>query len=277
MMVMGGHKHTCALTGPVYDAPITYNPISKKIANRGEEDYLKYLYGDDFENGDDILNDAELGDDSIYVYSGEFNKYASFQPFIQCYSTDLTKYISDTNEIYNNSEEAVIFEFGGKSVTLQPKEYTILTDTDEGYVQHPRCRVEIVTDINSPSYIMCQATGFKNKSNSDLAASKGIIPWERFYVKGDNITEQCRPFFTVYNLSYENGKPKYVVKMYKINGMYDDGANRGGKGSPQGYWNIAERYQLDTLKDNRDRYVNECVVELYNKGNDSSETGTIIK
>lgn len=277
MMVMGGHKHTCALTGPVYDAPLTYNPISKKIANRGEDDYLKYLYGDNFENGDDILNDAELGSDSRYVYSGEFNKYASFQPFIQCYPADLTKYISDTNEIYNNSEVEVTFDFGGTSVTLQPGKYVILTVDNVGYVQHPRCRVEIVTDINSPSYIMCQATGFKNKSNSDLAASNGIIPWERFYVKGDNITEQCRPFFTVYNLSYENEKPKYVVKMYKINGMYDDGANRDGKGSPQGYWNIAERYQRDTLKANRDGYVNNCVVELYNKGNDSSETGTIIK
>ena len=111
---------------------------------------------------------------------------------------------------------------------------------------------------------MCQATGFKNKSNSDLAGD--YIPWERFYVKASNVKEQSYPFYTVYEVS--DGEIKSY--MYQIRGMYDAGNE---KGSPAGYWDLAKIYTHgDTVKENRDYFVNSALSSnLYNTG------GTIIK
>ena len=278
MLVLGGHKHTCALTRPVYDAPLTYNPITKQIADRGPEDYKLY--------SDDILNDIikYIDKDSGEVAwdrSGVFSKKASFQPFTQLYADEFLDlwnnkaYNQLCNEVYNSSSQDISFSYRNNTsdeadlvnITLKPGEY--ITD---GVAEHPKCRIEIVDNVNTPSYIMCQATGFKNKSNSDLA-SKDIIPWERFYVKGDNIEEQCYPYYTVYNVktNTETNRPEYHVNMYKISGMY---ASTGGakNGSPVGYWNLAEVYKHgETIEENRAHYVNSCQSILYNTG------GTVIK
>lgn len=74
---------------------------------------------------------------------------------------------------------------------------------------------------------MCQATGFKNKSNSELAAQN--IPWEKFYVPNNQLAQQCYPFFTVYKVTQSN----ISVDMYQIMGMYDAGTLE--KGSTAGY------------------------------------------
>lgn len=276
MLVMGGHKHTCALTHPVYDAPLTYNPITKCIANRGPESGYT-LYSDDILN--DIVMYTDEGGAVAWDQSGMFNNGASFQPFMQIYVDEFLDFWNNKaynqlcNEVYNNSSSDISFEYRNNTaedaalvpVTLKNGEY--ITD---GVNQHPRCRIEIVDNVTTPSYIMCQATGFKNKSNSDLASS-GIIPWERFYVKGDNIKEQCYPFYTVYNVktNASTNRPEYHINMYKIDGMYEAGT---AKGSPAGYWNLAKIYNYgSTVEENRDHYVNTCKSLLYNTG------GTVIK
>ena len=289
LLVMGGHKHTCALTRAVYDAPLTYNPITKRITNRGPETGYT-LYSDDILN--DVIKTTNAAGQVSWDTTGKFSSKASFCPFIQLTPADFnTMWIGESfdkycNEVYNNSTTSVTFQYtnststGATAISKTLAEGEFITD---GIITHPRIRIEIVDQISAPSYIMCQATGFKNKSNSDLAASTPI-PWERFYVKGDNISEQCYPFYTVYKVETEsNGKPKYTVKMYQIKGMYE--ASGGAKGgSPEGYWNLAKIYnKYDNLKDNRDYYTigvgNEepaCVTNLYNKIGDSLE-GTVIQ
>ena len=289
LLVMGGHKHTCALTRPVYDAPLTYNPITKHINDRGPEGYKLY--------SDDIFNDIkktvnEASGEVAWDQSGMFSNVASFQPFIQITPDEFENmwkvlgFNQTCNEVYNNSSSYITVEYHNstasdaelKTVVLKSGEFIV-----DGVNEHPKVRIEIVDAINTPSYIMCQATGFKNKSNSDLA-SKDMIPWERFYVKGDNIKEQCYPFYTVYNVDTDAaGKPTYTVKMYLIEGMYP--AEGGAKnGSPVGYWNLAKVYNKGlTLEENRDYYTKglngqepACKSKLYNIVGTSYD-GTVIK
>ena len=278
LLVMGGHKHTCALTRPVYDAPLTYNPITKKITNRGPESGYS-LYDDDILN--DIVKTTDANGEIAWDQSGMFSNRASFQPFTQLYPDEFKElwdskgYKQLCNEVYNNSSIDISFTYANNtaegaeqaSVTLKKGEFI-----NDGINTHPRCRIEIVDSVTTPSYIMCQATGFKNKSNSDLA-SKDVIPWERFYVKGDNIMEQCYPYYTVYNVKTNEttGRPEYHINMYKIDGMYE--ASGGAKnGSPVGYWNLAKIYNHgDTIEENRNHFVNTCQSILYNTG------GTVLK
>jgi hypothetical protein len=122
---------------------------------------------------------------------------------------------------------------------------------------------------------MCQTSGFKNKSNSDLACNAkddGIIPWERFYVPGDAIAEQCSPFYTVYHV-YDNDdeeNPRIEVNMYRVSGMYEDSGGPKG-GSPDGYWSLANIYcHGDTLEKNRYYFTgdddNEGVLKIRKYG-----------
>lgn len=288
-IVLGGHKHTCALTLPVYDAPLTYNPITKHIANRGPEGYT--LYSDDILN--DIKKTTDVAGSEVWDTRGMFNNKASFQPFIQVTPEEFIElwngksYDKYCNEVYNNSSKVVEFTYLNSSSLEAEKVSAKLNQGEfinDGVVEYPTVRIEIVDEFNSPSYIMCQATGVKNKSNSDLAAAKVVIPWERFYVKGDDIKEQCYPFYAVYNVSTgEDGEPSYNVKMYQIDGMYqpDGGSNNG---SPTGYWNLANIYNKGkTVEENRAYYATglngenpACSSKLYNIIGNSLD-GTTIK
>ena len=259
-MVMGGHKHTCAITQPVYDAPLGYNPIS--------------------DNRTELFNDGD---------TGEFNHEASFIPFIQVTENGLDAFFADSQkrrrdlckEIYNNSStnSAVlrkIYNDPSKPLLGAGESHTISSLSAK-----PRYRLEVVDKITTPSYVMCQATGFKNKSNSDLSANDqettddtgetvppyGPIPWERFYVPGCNIKGQSYPFYTVYQIKEENNngtiKTTISAKMYKIKNMY---AEPGADGSKAGYWDLAQKiYNINkTLEENRTAVINNCQVELYN-------------
>ena len=238
-LVMGGHKHTCAITAPVYDAPLTYNPLTKKIDGSTS-------------SVDDILTDDPK--------TGMFSTVASFKPFMQLtvegFNSRWSELSNWCDEVYNNSSTALTID--GSSVAA--KSFV----RGRAINNKARCRIEVVDNINAPSYVMCQATGFKNKSNSDLAGD--YIPWERFYVKASNLKEQSYPFYTVYEVT--DGEIKSY--MYQIRGMYDAGSE---KGSPAGYWDLAKIYTHgDTVKENRDYFVNSALSSnLYNTG------GTIIK
>ena len=280
-MVMGGHKHTCAMTRPVYDAPIGYNPITKKMKESYYDGTFKDADGNGIEIGyynnnveyDQLLHDNQMESVTIdgkthYIVNtnGEFSNTASFQPFVQCLvseTKDLKGYMElYAKEIFNNSSQSVTLELNNGTFTLAPGEYKDdLNHT--AYTGYPRFRVEIVDQIEAPTYIMCQTSGFKNKSNSDLACNSedGEIPWERFYVKGDAISEQCAPFYTVYFIKTvdEDGNPlddpRIEVNMYRVSGMYaDSGGPKGG--SPEGYWSLANIYRHgDTLEENRDYFT----------------------
>jgi hypothetical protein len=273
-MVMGGHKHTCAMTMPVYDAPDGYNPITKKMDDKyyGE---LKDKDGNPITIGyyldkdelDQLLHDVTINSDGdAYKLNdrGIFSQPASFRPIIQLTSDEYSRLKENmttySNEFYNNSSNTIQIN---DAISLAPGEKYIIEFGEASYKTYPRCRVELVDKITSPTYIMCQTSGFKNKSNSDLAceSKNGIIPWERFYVKGDAIKEQCAPFYTVYRVITRDddgnklSDPRIEVNMYRVSGLYEDtGGPKGG--SPDGYWSLAKIYcHGETLEENRAYFV----------------------
>ena len=252
-MVTGGHKHTCAITHPVYDAPLNYDPTSSSNVPN-------------YETGTYTL----LGDGTA------FNYQASFCPFMQITKTDFISTWNTSNlktwatEVYNNTGSSFTVTEGADSRTFAVG----LNENTIGQGVKPRVRVEVVNTINAPAYVMCQATGFKNKSNSELADVD--IPWEEHHVPRTDIRGQCYPFYNLYKVNTEGNDPKIVSKMYRIKNMYDDGGEDTG-GSPAGYWDLVKIYSPNkTLQENRDDYVNRiCKVELYNKVG-SNTTGTVI-
>ena len=241
-LVMGGHKHTAAITYPVYDAPDNFNPTSS--------------------NNNIMKNTGS---------NGTFSKKTTFNPFIQVKRSDVVSWWEGLNtkiknfcgEIYNNTNQSI--NLGGDDI-IAAKDSKLRTIPNKS-----RFRLEIVESISAPSYVMCQATGFKNKSNSDLAAGENEIPWERFYVAGDtdgHVVGQCYPFFTLYEVTANN----ISVKMYKIDNMYG-----GTKDLPQdqlikgknkaGYWDLTRRYSPEkSLEANRSMIVNDCYLDLFNIG-----------
>ena len=114
---------------------------------------------------------------------------------------------------------------------------------------------------DAPSYIMCQATGFKNKSNSDLASSAeggGKIPWEKFYVPGDDVSGQSYPFYTSYSVKDDLTS----VDMYYIANMY---GTAGQDNTKAGYWDLTGVYLPNlTLEENRNYVINKCTLNKFN-------------
>lgn len=257
-MAIGGHKHTVAMTRPVYDAPLGYNPITS--------------------TNKQLLQNS-ISNDSATT----FEPSATFQPFIQITKQEFTDPSASNKWNYDNlkyyckeyyyggsgdlrsSNVDFHFDDNGKCI----KEYTTQVDsrsltkgsnTQYFTTDHPTLRVEIVDDVlNAPTYVMCQATGYKNKSNSDLAAY--IIPWERFFVpvsqtnsgNAVQIQNQRAPYFTHYQFTKQGQGDNYNinVRMFKISQMYDPTVEVG-------YWDITSRdlYKKDTLEESRN-----CILE----------------
>lgn len=269
-LVMGGHKHTAAITYPVYDAPPAYDPI---LGEGGSVSIMK--------------NDP---------VTGSFFKVATFDPVVQitypengtdwetiwgAFWTEKRKKYCDT--VYNHTNTSITLNNvnnDGSSITLPSgNSFEVSYTGGDGVAKSKRFRLEIVSAISSPSYVMCQATGFKNKSNSDLAAGEGEIPWERFYVPGDSdgsVVGQCASFFTVYKVDGSSNDQKVTVNMYKIDNMYGGKKNQSSdvliknKNKP-GYWDLTGIYSSNlTLEENRETIVNQCVLDEFNPG------GTII-
>ena len=268
-MITGGHKHTAALTGPVYDAPPGYNPITGSIAGTGVS-HITYSASGTTKT-EDILNDAF----DVSHTTGMFDNASSFRPFLQVLRTEFqSKWQSlkgYCREVYNNTNYSVTVSVGSQDLELASKSFTLEANPNQ---QYPTVRIEIVDKITAPSYVMCQATGFKNKSNSDLAAP--VIPWEKFFVPNNQLQQQCYPFFTVYKLTDSD----ISVDMYEIQGMYDPGKLEDG--SKAGYWDLTKIYNHgSTLEENREYYVGEngvCNLVLFNNtaANGQTPKGTSI-
>lgn len=259
-LIMGGHKHTAALTGPVYDAPPGYNPITKQIVGTG---IIHQTTSTGTATGEDIMNDKF---DSSHT-TGMFDSPSSFRPIMQVkvseFSETWSKLREYCNEVYNNSSTSITAE--GRTISAGSYETNLMG------IQYPRIRLEVVDKLVAPSYVMCQATGFKNKSNSDLADPN--IPWEKFFVPNDKLQQQSYPFFTVYKVTQN----EVSVDMYEIQGMYSAGELKDG--SKAGYWDLTKIYtKADTLEGNRNYYVNNCPIVLFNNtaGPDETPTGTVV-
>lgn len=284
-MVFGGHKHTVAMTRAVYDAPLNYNPITKKIEGAA----AALLNSDIYPVDKDHLFYDFISESGTFQEGGTFSNVASFKPFIQLTKDDFSaighwaQINNRVNEVYNNSSSAVTFKFNNtETVTLQPgtfKKYTgTLTSPGTGTaLGNPTARVEIVDKTNAPYYVMCHATGFKNKSNSDLAAYAEIIPWEYYYVKGDNssLHDQCFPYFTVYVVNGSGTSLAVEVNMFQINGLY---YNPDGKGTSAGYWDLMKIYKhsLTSVDANREAILSKSFVQLYSGQVSGGESGKAI-
>ena len=95
------------------------------------------------------------------------------------------------------------------------------------------CTFELVSKITAPTYIMCQATGYKHTSNKELPSPN--TPWLRYFFPA-SITINSRtdvtakvnagqryPFYIIYNV-YNNkieAKVKKVANVFNNSGKYN--------------------------------------------------------
>lgn len=246
-----------------------------------------------------------------------FDASSTYNPFIQLTPEDFVRIwngktfqiASYCGEVYNNSSKYIIgnsenlsySDSASNNIILEPGSWAKRDGTDEnnklglmaqkpwatGVLYKSTVRVEIVDKVTAPYYIMCQATGFKNKSNSDLAsgwvtgknasdptkAPGGPIPWEKFYVPTDNISGQSYPFYTLYRFIPEGNRDIIKSYMYRIRNMYVEPTDEGSKA---GYWDLTNYYLTEDLEYNRNQVLNKCTSELYNKDLTNKIYGTTI-
>lgn len=142
-LVFGGHKHTCSISMPIYDAPTNYVP--------------------GVSTNDDLMVDlagADTFNPIIQVVNGDNDPNWGPQAKLG-YAID--NFSTHRGHIYNSTGSAVSITHGNDTVTFDPGVTPSANDK-------PLCRYEIVNAVSAPTYVMCQATGFKNRSNSDTSA-----------------------------------------------------------------------------------------------------------
>ncbi len=212
-LVFGGHKHTCSISMPIYDAPTAYVPYTST-----NEDLMQDMSGADSFNpiiqvvkGD---TDARWGVDAKLGYAIE-----SFGQF--------------RGDIFNSTNQAVTVNLTNGSQEIPAK------STNSSSVAKPLCRYEIVDSVSAPTYVMCQATGYKNLSNSDTSDGGEHCQWQRNMVQGsvlnanwegdaiDNPTDQLYPFYTRFHVTADH----IDVDMHRVAGMYSPS-------SKAGYWDV---------------------------------------
>lgn len=296
-LVFGGHKHTVAMTRAVYDAPMHYNPITKRIELPDNITNANELIKDDIYelpvtgNKRDYIQYDYIDDNYKFKPTGTFSFIASFQPFVQLVDSDLGQgghweaIRTKCAEIYNNSSTAkTLTDAHGRSITIPSKQKHIISEvlpsSGEGTsLTNATIRVEIVDKTDAPYYVMCHATGFKNKSNSDLAASAEVIPWEYYYVNGNVTYDQCFPYCTLYVVKDgDDGKTQIEVNMLRITGIYPVPNN--DVGTKAGYWDLMKIYNksVSSLEVNRNNILDKTYMSLFSgavKGDESGKAITI--
>lgn len=116
---------------------------------------------------------------------------------------------------------------------------TNVSDSDK-----PLCRYEIVDSISAPTYVMCQATGYKNISNSDTSDGPEHCQWQRAMVQGqrlntttwegedlaeDDRAAQLYPFYTRFHITDD----AIHVDLQRVAGLYKPN-------SKAGYWDVSK-------------------------------------
>ena len=210
-LIFGGHKHTCSISYPIYDAPTSYIPY--EIADRVEngQTLLATLAGKDTFNP--IIQLVRGTDDCNTKISTALNSFSTYR-----------------GNIFNSTDT---------NVTIDGTTFNAKT-TNSG-VETALCRYEIVDSVDAPTYVMCQATGFKNLSNSDTSDGEEHCQWNRYLVQGSIIklengiydsekitpSDQLYPFYARYSVTENN----IHVDMQRVAGLYDPS-------SKAGFWNI---------------------------------------
>lgn len=215
-LVFGGHKHTCSISMPIYDAPTNFIPYEHDYSTNEDCNVLMAsLYGRD-----------------------------TFNPIIQVLRTDNNnKWGLDAKVGYaldSFNYRGNIFNSTNTDVTVRNVSIASQS-TRESNVEKPLCRYEIVDSISAPTYVMCQATGYKILSNSDTSDKEERCQWQKALIPGSELTstdgtlkeskfepiEQCYPFYTRYHVTNNS----IDVNMYRVAGLYDPS-------SASGYWNV---------------------------------------
>lgn len=217
-LVFGGHKHTCSISMPIYDAPGNFVPYSYQSREEESNALLVDLTNADTFNPviqikkDD--NDAEWGIDAkLGTAFGTFSGYRG-------------------NVFNSTNTDVTVNLVGGDSKTISAK------STEASENAKPLCRYEIVDNISAPTYVMCQATGYKNMSNSDTSDGPDRCQWQRGMVQGGDIDNswkvtdktpkaQLYPFYTRFHVTNNN----IHVEMDRVAGLYEP-----SKGA--GYWDV---------------------------------------
>lgn len=220
--LFGGHKHTCSISYPVYDAPAEYNPIDSE------------------KNTNDVLMGLMKATDT-------FNPITQLAIGASDFDTRLAQFISGDNNqqtiinntdtgilgfdvIYNNTESTTV-EINGTQVAPKTA-YTNHINENSA----PMCKLEIVDKITAPTYVMSQATGYKIMSNSDTMANVNN-GWLKHSVPQGGVA-QCYPFYTVIECSDTDSKIN--IKLNRVKGLNTDGADKPS--SKAGYWDANKMF-----------------------------------
>ena len=214
-LVFGGHKHTCSISMPIYDAPASYVPYSSS-----NSDLMQDLTGADTFNP--IIqvvktdNDPRWGLDAKVGYAIQnFGQYRG--------------------DIFNSTNSSATINLNNATQTIAAQ------STNTSNVAKPLCRYEIVDSISAPTYVMCQATGYKNLSNSDTSDGSEHCQWQRNMVQGSVLdnntwegvaddaasTPQLYPFYTRFHVTNNS----IDVDMQRVANMYTPS-------SKAGYWDV---------------------------------------
>lgn len=221
-LVLGGHKHTCSISMPIYDAPGDYDPRPNGDSTKNTPSYL--------------MNDIS-GEDSfnpiMQVVVGDDNEEWGINTKLKYAIENFAEYRGDVINSTNND------------FTIQLENGTRTIDANSIYSsssQKPLCRYEIVDAVSAPTYVMCQATGYKNISNSDTSDGQEHCQWQRAMVQGQEINyetwegvdladnlrvAQLYPFYTRYHITSDH----IDVHMQRVANMYSPS-------SKANYWNI---------------------------------------
>lgn len=217
-LIFGGHKHTCSISMPIYDAPGSYIPYSSSPS-----DLMQNISGADSFNpiiqvvrGD---TDPEWGVDAKIGHAIEnFDQWRG--------------------NIFNSTNEDVTVNLTNGTQTI-PAMSTNASDSDK-----PLCRYEIVDSVSAPTYVMCQATGYKNISNSDTSDGPEHCQWQRAMVQGqrlntttwegEDLSEEDRsaqlyPFYTRFHITDD----AIHVDLQRVAGLYKPN-------SKAGYWDVSK-------------------------------------
>lgn len=211
-LVFGGHKHTCSISMPIYDAPGSYIPYSSS-----NEELMQDLTG------------ADTFNPIIQVVKNDTDNRWGLAAKVGFAIDDFGLY---RGNIFNSTNSDVTIPLKNGSQTVPAH------STNSSNVAKPLCRYEIVDAVSAPTYVMCQATGYKNMSNSDTSDGAEHCQWQRNMVQGSIMTDsyegealtaedQLYPFYTRFHLTND----AIQVDMHRIADMYSPS-------SKAGYWDV---------------------------------------
>lgn len=295
--LFGGHKHTCSISYPVYDAPMDFNPITSQDSNgvlKTSSDITKYMSA--------LTNSATMNP----ITQLDMSSFDA-QERLASYIASTSRYQA-TNEgslstgiIFNNSGKDVVLKAGdyivnnskneqtsvasditfksGKVYNVINGNVTEITDLSDlattamkgssGTITlYYTSRLELVNSISAPVYVMCQATGYKIKSNSDLMGAV-YNGWLQNYVPGTAIPgddsveyaiDQFYPFFTRVNCNADDNTIN--VSLFRIDGL--NCKRKGVVNSKAGYWDVnIIMSEGDTYEERRDILLNKCSSDIW--------------